>query len=200
MQHAHVLHRSLLILTLAACGDTTSGTDDTTAGTTDATESGSETGSETETTAAEVDEDAVLDDVMNFDQEKFTKANNAPLASQHGDMAMVVDIWVPPDVLATYKMIDPMDYQPITFPVGTTLIKRHWADAEATMPGGWTVMHKGPPGYAPDTGDWWWARVYEDGTTPVKGTAPAADFCISCHMPAAPSDWARGIDAADQVP
>ncbi len=179
------LHLSCVVgifsVALAACGDSGG----------NGTDSGSDSG------GAEIDEDAVIDEVLGLEQGGFVTVNRSPLESVHA--AERVDIWAPPSATDLYFQIDPPNYsQPVTFPVGTTLIKRHFSDAGATAGDGFTVMHKGPAGYAPETGDWWWARLAEDGSIIVSGDGTGdTELCINCHNPASAADYVMGIDAAD---
>ncbi|MGB1014088.1 MAG: hypothetical protein ACPG4T_08150, partial [Nannocystaceae bacterium] len=143
-----------------------------------------------------VDEAMILSEVMAYDAGSYTKVNlNRIDATEHA--AAKVDIWVPNDLVSDYYSIDPADYSSadVTFPAGALIIKKHYSDADE--PEGWTVMFKADAGYNPDAGDWWWARILEDGTygdaegTPIKGIWPS---CIGCHTPAgANADWVRGI-------
>jgi len=145
-----------------------------------------------------VDEAMILSEVMAYDAGKYTQVNLDRIDNTE-HMAGKVDIWVPNDLVSDYYTIDPADYSSanVTFPAGALIIKKHYSDADA--PEGWTVMYKADAGYNPDAGDWWWARVLEDGTfgeadgVPIKGIWQS---CIGCHTPAGENaDWARGIPA-----
>ena len=150
--------------------------------------------------AGTIDEDAVLGEILAFDQGGFTKVNAAPVPSAH--VAARVDIWVTAASAALYLQIDPPDYStPVAFPEGATIVKRHFADEAATMVDGFTVMHKGPAGYAPAANDWWWARVNEDGSIVVSGDGGGeTQLCVDCHAPASGTDLVLGVDPADHAP
>lgn len=49
----------------------------------------------------------------------------------------------------------------------------------------WTWMVK-VPGYAPDTGDWFWGRFAADGSLLAAGS-PAG--CVGCHAQVEDNDW-----------
>lgn len=49
----------------------------------------------------------------------------------------------------------------------------------------WTFMVK-VPGYAPDSGDWFWAKIAADGNVDAAGT-PAG--CVGCHVQVEDNDW-----------
>lgn len=154
-----------------------------------------ETGSESETASdAPIDEAMVIAEVLAFDQGGYTMVNAAPLTSQHA--AAEVDVWVADDVVDLYRLIDPADPgSSVTFPSGAILIKHHWTAEGASD--GWTVMVKGPEGYDPDALGWWWARILGDGSAAAKGNV---DFCVTCHMSSATTDYVRGFDPALLVP
>jgi hypothetical protein len=49
----------------------------------------------------------------------------------------------------------------------------------------WTYMVK-VPGYAPDSGDWFWGRIAPDGSVMAGGTP---DGCVGCHSQVEDNDW-----------
>ena len=165
---------TLALACLAAC--TTACTDDT------GDESSDEFG---------VDEDDIASDAADYASYERVTATSLP--SQHG-LAATVHVWVPADVEADYRALDPADPDAsASFEPGTLLIKEH-LDAEG-MPAGLTVMFKGEPGYDPDSGDWWWGNLAVDGTINDSG---AISYCIDCHEPRSGADWVFGVAAADQ--
>ena len=140
---------------------------------------------------AGIDEDAVVAqavDYANFEQ------ISAPAPSAHG-LADTVVVWVPPAFAAEYRAVDPDDADAsAAFAPGTLFVKEH-LDAEGT-PAGMTIMYKGPEGYDPDNGDWWWAQADVDGTLNDAG---AVGYCIACHSPREGADWVFGIPADEQL-
>lgn len=70
-----------------------------------------------------------------------------------------------------------------TAPYGSIVVK-HNLDAGQELVG-YTVMAK-VEGYAPDTGEWFWARYEPDGSVYAAG---AVQSCISCHAGVAGNDY-----------
>lgn len=62
-----------------------------------------------------------------------------------------------------------------------------------------TIMFRRSEGYAPDSGDWFWAKYLPDGTLDqTPGGAPMAgkvQGCISCHSGAEGDDYLFTTDA-----
>ena len=95
-------------------------------------------------------------------------------------------------------------------PDSLVVLERGWLSANniigfdgeaATMVDGFTVMHKGPAGYAPAANDWWWARVNEDGSIAVSCDGGGeTQLCVDCHAPASGTDLVLGVDPADHAP
>jgi hypothetical protein len=72
------------------------------------------------------------------------------------------------------------DYMNGNYPLaeGSILVKTIHADLDCMTVDGYVVMQKGPPGTAPDSGDWIWQEVDENRKVLQSGTLQA---CISCH-------------------
>jgi hypothetical protein len=49
----------------------------------------------------------------------------------------------------------------------------------------WTFMVK-VPGYAPDSGDWFWAKINADGSLAAAGSPGG---CVGCHSQVEDNDW-----------
>jgi hypothetical protein len=81
---------------------------------------------------------------------------------------------------------------------GYTLIKRNYGGQDEAMLGAVTVMKK-IAGYAPDTGDWFYAKFLPDGTPDMTpdGTAMVGQVggCTSCHAGADGDDYLFSFDA-----
>lgn len=93
---------------------------------------------------------------------------------------------------------------------GTLVVKRNYGPGGATADSvladpqeqlaAVTIMFRRDEGYAPDSGDWFWAKYLPDGTldqtpdgTPLAGLAAG---CISCHSTAPGEDYLYTTDAA----
>lgn len=134
------------------------------------------------------DERAVLDAVARHRTHGFSEVTAAPNASVH--MGALVRVWVSDGAVDAYRRVGRAGASVVAQAEGTTLVKEH-LDGQgnvATM----TVMAKGPRGFAPDAGDWFWAQT--DATARVNGTfSGQVRFCIDCHAQRAASDWVWGL-------
>ena len=88
----------------------------------------------------------------------------------------------------------------IVMPVGTTIV-REVLDANQQV-AKLTMMIKGPAGYDPTLGDWWFAVADPEGNVlpdasgePQIGRLTA---CHGCHLPRAGDDFLFGVPAADE--
>lgn len=92
---------------------------------------------------------------------------------------------------------------------GTLVIKRNYGPEGVTVDevlgapddhlAAVTIMFRRAEGYAPDSGDWFWAKYLPDGTldqtpdgTPIAGLAAG---CLSCHSSAEGEDYLFTTDA-----
>jgi hypothetical protein len=71
-----------------------------------------------------------------------------------------------------------------SMPADAQLVALH-ADRATGTELGWFVMHKQPPGYFPEGGDWEYLVVGVDGNVQAAGKLAA---CARCHAQA-PADW-----------
>ena len=78
-------------------------------------------------------------------------------------------------IFVNQPLLSQIPLEPPVAPDGSIIVKENrLGDRTLT---GYTVMAK-VEGYAPGTGDWFWARYEPDGSIAVEGTVPG---CISCH-------------------
>jgi len=162
----------LLLLPLLACDEEM---EPEATGDTDAAETTGDSQSE-----VVVDEDAIAEQALNF--ESLVKLTDEPIGSQHG-LADTMNLWVDEGSVATYASLGSADFAP-----GSTIIKEQ-LDADGTLDS-LAVMFKGPEGYAPDSGDWWFGIVRPNGNVGPAGQ-PAS--CVDCHAAAEDQDWAWGL-------
>ncbi len=102
--------------------------------------------------------------------------------------------WVSTDAFDTYSLVNPADGgAPANeiMPVGATIVRVMYQ--QTNMPGfsisnpgpvtHLTIMSKGPPGYDPDLGDWWFALTDPTGTPMpyANSTAPQDGQMLECH-------------------
>jgi len=129
----------------------------------------------------------------------FTHATRAPYPSSAA-MGAWVDEWVSSSAYAQYTQIRPdATGSGVHVPVGTTIV-RAVVDAQGD-PTELTLMVKGPAGYNPTLGDWWFGVTDPDGQ-------PAADDggvmlgrlagCTTCHLPRGGDDFLFGVPTDDR--
>ncbi|HEY5945394.1 MAG TPA: hypothetical protein VIV40_07880 [Kofleriaceae bacterium] len=64
-----------------------------------------------------------------------------------------------------------------------------------------TIMAKGPAGYNPTIGDWFWAVTDLNGTPIAEQGVPRAGRiadCYGCHLPYASDDYLFGVPLVDR--
>ncbi len=128
-----------------------------------------------------VDEAAIAEQAVAF--ESLEKINDEPLQSQHG-LASTMNMWVDAAAAPAYASLG----AGTAFDPDTIILKEQLnADGELDSI---AVMYKGPAGYAPDAGDWWFGLVNPDGSVRLGGQP---DACVSCHADASDQDWAWGL-------
>lgn len=120
----------------------------------------------------------------------FVQINRAQTTSVH--MGVPVNVWVTTAAAATYRAVDGDGG---VFAPGTILVKEQ-LDPQGQV-AVLTVMAKAPPGYAPEAGDWYWAQTTPAGVV-NGGFSGQVGFCIRCHAPRAPNDWAWGVPQQNQ--
>lgn len=180
MNHKHLFSLLFVFLVLPGCdeaepeGETSAL--ETTGADTDGNASAGTTGQ-----AAMVDPDAIAEQAIDF--ASLQLMNEAPFASQHG-LADTVNIWVPAAAADAYLGLS----ESTVFEPGTILVKEQ-LDAEGELDS-MTVMFKGPDGYAPEAGDWWYGLISPEGDIMVGGQPGA---CVSCHTQAQDTGFVYGL-------
>ncbi len=163
----------LLVSTLGCDGDAM-----------EADTSGADTeGDESSGAEPDVDEQAIAEQAIAF--ESLEKINETPLTSQHG-LADTMNLWVDAAAAQDYAGLS-LGGTPSFDP--QTIILKEQLDADGTL-NSVAVMYKGPAGYAPDSGDWWFGLVNPDGSIRLGGQPPS---CVDCHASVANQDWAWGL-------
>jgi hypothetical protein len=127
----------------------------------------------------------------------FTQVNANPYASTLG--AFNIDIYTS-QAARDYRRIHPETTGTgVTMPVGTVIV-RNVLDAAGKVTKV-TLMGKGPKGYDPSLGDWWFGVTDPAGVPLDDGAGPqvgAMVECHSCHLPRAADDFLFGVPRADQ--
>lgn len=108
--------------------------------------------------------------------------------------AYSIDVYATGDV-ATYMKIHPeVSGSNMTIASGTIIVREVLDASGATQE--LTMMAKGPPGYDPTLGDWWFADTDPSGA--VLGTSLGrVAACHGCHIPRATDAFLFGVPAAD---
>lgn len=149
-----------------------------------ADESGGETDADLD---VDLDQDEVVASAMDYEASLVRLSDGPETSETHADAASVY-VWGSADAADLYNSINPDDpTQAIAFPRGTTFVKEHFDEAGDLA--GVTIMYKGPEGYDPEHGDWFWARVRGIEVT----HAGRVDWCSDCHDAAHNSDFVVGF-------
>jgi hypothetical protein len=128
----------------------------------------------------------------------FSKIDRKPYMSTTG--AFDINVYVHGDAQG-YRAVHP-DSTAMTPPIAVgTVIVREVLAADGSV-SKLTLMAKGPSGYDPTFGDWWFGEADPQGMPlVVDGVVRLGrlDDCHSCHMPRAPEDYLFGVPKVDQT-
>lgn len=128
----------------------------------------------------------------------FEQINKLPYPSALGPPG--IDLWVDPAGAAAYRKIDPgVDGSHASVPRGTMIVRAVFDDAGVLTK--LTLMAKGPAGYDPTLGDWWFGVTDPDGTPIIENGAPMLGplaACHECHLARAQDDFLFGVPAAQR--
>jgi hypothetical protein len=109
--------------------------------------------------------------------QRMTRLNAQPYPSELG--AFAINCYVTGDV-AQYRKIHPERSGSNVTVIPGTMIVREVLDASQQVTK-LTVMAKGPPGFDPSLGDWWFAVTDPDGVPLVENGAPLVGRLVQCH-------------------
>ncbi|HZU82209.1 MAG TPA: hypothetical protein VE987_04800 [Polyangiaceae bacterium] len=147
---------------------------------------------------------AVANEAYQSKSNGFAQASTAfPSAAAPGKL---VTEWISKDALDAFLKINPNTTgSNVTLPVGTTIV-RAVQDPSTMAITKLTLLVKGPPGYNPALGDWWFAETDPSGMPLPEGDAGyqfgipwQAENCYSCHTPRNNDDFLFGISSAYHV-
>ncbi len=122
---------------------------------------------------------AALGDVTAWANVPGWEGVNASCDGTHGPR---VQVW------ADSVAIEAIGAGVTTFPGGATLVKAAYDDDGVTLRS--TTLMQKQAGFAPDAGDWYWARYDAAGTATNAG---AVTMCSGCHASAV-KDYAFTLD------
>ena len=140
-------------------------------------------------------DNAMLQMAGNY-RRSFSRVNTSPYLSTVGSFD--INSFAYGDT-RDYRSIHPEDTTTtVSVSVGT-LIVREVLDDTGTVTK-LTMMAKGPAGYDPTLGDWWFAETDPTGK-PLTGDAGLQvgrlTACHSCHVPRASTDYLFGVPRTD---
>jgi hypothetical protein len=153
--------------------------------------------------SAELDDTTVLAAIAHqgySTSQAFTRVSLAPYPSTAAPGSYIAS-WVSSDAYEAYTKVDPSTTgSHVQMPVGTTIVRAVLnADDKVTK---LTLMVKGPAGYNPALGDWWFG-VTDPSGAPLENDAGAEvgrmSACFSCHIPRAKDDFLFGVPSSDRA-
>jgi hypothetical protein len=125
----------------------------------------------------------------------LTRINNKPYGSSLGDFEINSYVW---GDLADYRRIHPEENGSHVMVAVGTVIVREVLDASGGA-AKLTVMAKGPPGYDPSLGDWWFGVTDPAGKPIIEDGVPKLGRlteCHECHLERAADDFLFGVPEA----
>jgi len=145
-----------------------------------------------------VDDAAIMSTLAGHrDSPAFVRLNDAPYPTALGTGADI-NVYVSANAYVPYASITPeTSGSNITVPEGTLIVREVLEDSGAIKT--LTLMYKGPTGYNPELGDFWFGVTDAEGT-PVLDAAGAAKIgklseCYGCHIPRASDGYLFGVPA-----
>lgn len=131
--------------------------------------------------------DDIRREVSGYQQKLVAMTDEHEFSETHAEAASV-RVWASKDAKDTFLSIDPNDSsQRASFSEGTMFVKEHF-NIEGTLIG-INVMFKGPDGYNPNAGNWYW--IATQGETVIHSGRPS--HCIGCHSAAVNTDFVVGF-------
>jgi hypothetical protein len=154
--------------------------------------------------AGDINEALILSTVSNGAYKyspQFERLNLRPYTSSVAAPAKI-GVWCTSSDFADYDQVRPdKSGTHVELSIGATIVREVLgADGRVAK---LTLMSKGPPGYNPMLGDYWFGVAKPDGTPIVdngqKLTGKLTQ-CYSCHIPRVSDDYLFGVDESAQQP
>lgn len=161
-------------------------------------DSGSDVGSGSPgVTSSPTDFDNAMLEIARGYRSSFMRVNSNPYTSTLG--AFDINSFVQGDT-RIYRAIHPEDTtSTASVSVGTVIVREVLDSTGAVSK--LTIMAKGPVGYDPTLGDWWFAETDPAGK-PLVGDAGLQvgrlTACHGCHVPRASTDYLFGVPRIDE--
>lgn len=137
---------------------------------------------------------ATYRDTAEFDHVSGTKYPSALVTTSY------IAVYANRTAAAPYGMISPdVSGSSAKIPVGGIIV-REVLDASGTAQR-LTIMAKGPPGYNPVIGDWFWAVTDLQGVPIMEQGVPRMGKltdCYGCHVPRMSDDFLFGVPLVDR--
>jgi hypothetical protein len=112
-----------------------------------------------------------------------------------------INVWVTASDFVTYGKVAPeRSGSGVKLSVGATIVREVLKDGAVAK---LTLMSKGPPGYNPKLGDYWFAVTAPDGTPLVEDgnkLTGKLEQCFGCHIPRASDDYLFGVPDEARTP
>jgi len=148
---------------------------------------GNESSESSDGSEVELELDQVLAETLDYTTRLQQMGAVSEQFETHADAASV-RVWASPSAVDLFNSINPNDpSQAVAFQPGTVFVKEHFDAAGAMF--GLNIMYKGPSGYAPEDGDWYWIQRRGDQVTRFG----QVEFCLDCHGAAINSDFVVGF-------
>jgi hypothetical protein len=150
--------------------------------------------------APTVDDLAVVESIANdgyVTSSAFVKASTTYASTAAAGSS--ITLWVSAQSLSAFDAISPdVSGSHATVPPGTLIVRAVQNTAGSVQK--LTLMCKGPPGYNPELGDWWFGVTSPDGA-PARSAAGVIQLgkltaCYSCHQKRGDDDFLFGIPAS----
>jgi hypothetical protein len=147
----------------------------------------------------EIDEAAILAQVASYrDSARFEQVSGSYASALNN--SSFIEVYASRTSVVPYGAIDPgVTGSGAVIPEGGVLV-REVLDTSGVAQR-LTVMAKGPAGYNPDIGDWYWAVTDLHGVPIVEGGIPRSGRvpdCYGCHLPRPTDDFLFGVPAIDR--
>jgi hypothetical protein len=155
-------------------------------------------------TDAVMNEDAIIASVSNGVYRyspQFAPINRQPYESTAAKGSKI-NVWVTTSDFTAYSKVDPdKSGSNVKLPTGAMIVREVLA-ADGSV-AKLTLMTKGPPGYNPELGDYWFGVTEPNGTPLQENGAKLTGKltqCYSCHTPRTNDDYLFGVPQAPRVP
>lgn len=150
----------------------------------------------------EIDEITVIAYASHYrDPAMFEQISESPYPSALAGTAFI-QLYALRGVTTQFDRIAPeLSGSQATIPAGGIIVREVLDDT--MTPVKLTVMAKGPAGYNPRLGDWYFAVTNLQGVPLVKDGVPRSGRmveCYGCHVPRAGDDYLFGVPQTDREP